>query len=55
MDSKLAKQFCNLCAADICEACAKECEKYDMKHCKKCAQQIIILDSIMIFIGYRTC
>ena len=49
MDSKLAKQFCTLCA-DICDACAKECEKYDMKHCKKCAQQIIILDSIMIFI-----
>ncbi len=23
---------------EICEACAKECEKYDQPHCQKCAQ-----------------
>ncbi|MDQ3873618.1 MAG: four-helix bundle copper-binding protein [Thermoproteota archaeon] len=37
MDSQFAKQFCNLCA-DICDACAQECEKHDVDHCKKCAQ-----------------
>jgi hypothetical protein len=38
MDSEFAKQFCNLCA-DICDACAKECERHtDMDHCQQCAQ-----------------
>ena len=33
-----AKQLCSLCA-DICEECAKECERHtDMDHCQKCAQ-----------------
>ena len=37
MDSKYAKQFCNLCAT-ICEACANECKKHNVDHCKKCAE-----------------
>lgn len=38
MDSEFSKQFCNLCA-DICDACAKECERHtDMDHCQQCAQ-----------------
>ncbi|MDY7021073.1 MAG: four-helix bundle copper-binding protein [Cyanobacteriota bacterium] len=24
--------------AEICDACANECEKHDMDHCKKCAE-----------------
>jgi hypothetical protein len=24
--------------ADICEACAQECEKYNLEHCQKCAK-----------------
>lgn len=32
------KKFCALCA-DICSACAVECEKHiRMEHCKKCAE-----------------
>jgi hypothetical protein len=38
IDSEFSKQFCSLCA-DICDACAKECERYtDMDHCQKCAE-----------------
>jgi hypothetical protein len=37
MDSQFAKQFCNLCA-DICDACAQECERRDIDHCKVCAK-----------------
>jgi hypothetical protein len=37
MDSQFAKQFCNLCA-DVCDACAQECEHHDVDHCKQCAQ-----------------
>ena len=38
MDSEIAKQFCNLCA-DICDTCAKECERHiGMDHCQECAQ-----------------
>ena len=37
MDSQFAKQFCNLCA-DVCDACASECEHHDVDHCKQCAQ-----------------
>ena len=37
MDSQFAKQFCNLCA-DICDACAQECERHNVDHCKRCAQ-----------------
>ena len=36
MDSKFAHEACRLCA-DICNACAEECEKHTMDHCKKCA------------------
>ena len=32
------KKFCTLCA-EICEACATECEKHvNMEHCSKCAE-----------------
>ena len=34
IDSRFAKQFCNLCA-DICEACARECERHRVDHCQK--------------------
>ena len=37
MDSQFAKQFCSLCA-DICDACARECDRPTVDHCKKCAQ-----------------
>lgn len=37
IDSLFAKQFCNLCA-DVCDACAKECERHDVDHSKRCAQ-----------------
>jgi hypothetical protein len=38
MDSEFATKFCNICA-DICDACAKECERHtDMDHCQQCAQ-----------------
>ncbi len=37
MDSQFVKQFCNLCA-DICDACAQECERHDIDHCKRCAR-----------------
>jgi hypothetical protein len=44
--SEYAKQICNVCA-DICDACAVECEKFSSKEeckqcadaCKKCAQE----------------
>jgi hypothetical protein len=37
MDSLFAKQFCSLCA-DVCDACAKECERHGLNHSKRCAQ-----------------
>ena len=38
IDREFAKKFCKLCA-DICDACAKECERHmDMDHCQLCAQ-----------------
>lgn len=36
-DSDFSRQLCNLCA-DICRACAQECEKHEMEHCQKCAE-----------------
>ncbi len=37
-DSEYAKIACKVCA-DVCDACAQECEKHaDMDHCQKCAQ-----------------
>ncbi|WP_255349952.1 MULTISPECIES: four-helix bundle copper-binding protein [Halolactibacillus] len=35
--SKFYKQHCQLCA-DMCEACAVECEKFKDSHCQECAQ-----------------
>jgi hypothetical protein len=32
-----AASFCGPCA-DICEACAEECEKHDADHCRQCAE-----------------
>ncbi|UAY51094.1 four-helix bundle copper-binding protein [Ferruginibacter albus] len=31
-----ADELCRICA-DIRTRCAKECERHDMEHCKKCA------------------
>lgn len=36
LESNHANALCQLCA-DICNACAEECEKHDMDHCKECA------------------
>jgi hypothetical protein len=33
MDSQFAKRFSSL-YAEICDACAKECEHHDVDHCK---------------------
>jgi hypothetical protein len=36
--SEFANEICRLCA-EICTACAVECEKHaHMEHCKKCAE-----------------
>jgi hypothetical protein len=36
--SEYADRYCQLCA-DICNACAEECEKHaDMEHCRHCAE-----------------
>jgi hypothetical protein len=37
MDSQFAGGFCVMCA-DVCDACAKECEKHMHEHCQMCAQ-----------------
>jgi len=38
LQSNHANAACQLCA-DICNACAEECEKHShMEHCKKCAE-----------------
>lgn len=36
-DSRRASSVLDLCA-DICETCARECEKHDHGHCKDCAE-----------------
>jgi hypothetical protein len=36
-DSEHANVICGLCA-DVCDSCADECAKHDMKHCKECAK-----------------
>ena len=37
-DSEFVKQIFNACA-ELCDACADECEKHwHMEHCKLCAQ-----------------
>jgi hypothetical protein len=34
--SQHANAVCQVCA-DICHACAEECEKHNMEHCRQCA------------------
>ncbi|MFT9596214.1 four-helix bundle copper-binding protein [Mesobacillus sp.] len=36
-NSQFAKQHCQLCA-DICDACAMHCEKFQDAHCQECAK-----------------
>ncbi len=36
LESNHANAVCQLCA-DICTACAEECEKHDHGHCRECA------------------
>ena len=36
-DQPMLRELLELCAR-MCEACAAECEKHDMEHCKLCAQ-----------------
>ncbi|MGE5450715.1 MAG: four-helix bundle copper-binding protein [Acidobacteriota bacterium] len=35
--SEHAEAICALCA-DVCEACAQECEQHEMDHCQDCAE-----------------
>jgi hypothetical protein len=37
LGSSQVVQLCVLCA-DVCDACAAECEKHDNDHCRKCAK-----------------
>jgi hypothetical protein len=37
MGSSRAKEVSKLCA-EICTACAAECGKHEMQHCKECAE-----------------
>ena len=37
LNSDHANALCQLCA-DVCNACAAECEKHDMDHCRECAE-----------------
>lgn len=36
LGSDRAKELCRLCA-EICDACATECEQHDNDHCRECA------------------
>src|SRR5262245_37275657 len=36
LESNHANAMCQVCA-DVCSACAEECEKHDMDHCRRCA------------------
>ncbi len=36
-DQPMLRELLELCAR-MCEACAAECEKHDMEHCRLCAQ-----------------
>jgi hypothetical protein len=36
LESEHANAVCQLCA-DICNACAEECNKHNVDHCKRCA------------------
>lgn len=35
--SEFSGPLCQLCA-EVCEACADECSKHQMRHCQECAQ-----------------
>lgn len=37
LGSDYSKKMCTLCA-EICEACAVECDKHEMDHCIDCAE-----------------
>jgi hypothetical protein len=37
LGSDHANQLCQICA-DICAACAEECDKYTYSHCRECAK-----------------
>lgn len=37
LGSDYAMQMCALCA-DVCDACATECQKHSMDHCQQCAE-----------------
>jgi hypothetical protein len=36
-DSSEAPRICGVCA-EICDACARECERHELEHCKICAE-----------------
>lgn len=36
-NSDYGNQLAELCA-DLCEACAEECERHDTDHCNRCAE-----------------
>ena len=36
LESNHANALCQLCA-DVCTACAEECEKHEHDHCRECA------------------
>ncbi|MDW7617254.1 four-helix bundle copper-binding protein [Peribacillus simplex] len=35
--STYSKALCQLCA-DVCDACATECARFEDDHCKRCAE-----------------
>jgi len=40
MGGSHATRLCSVCA-DICDACARECEIHDIEHCQECAEECI--------------
>ena len=36
LGSEYAMAMCKVCA-DVCEACARECDRHESDHCQKCA------------------
>lgn len=37
LGSDYSMQLCTICA-DVCDACATECQKHNMDHCQQCAE-----------------
>ncbi len=37
-NARFAKQHCSLCA-EVCDACAQDCNMFLDEHCQKCAQE----------------